>query len=59
MDTQTPPTRTTPSQEQRAVPEFLPEDVAYFSTISNSPLFSVKHANLIILNQTTEEKAAV
>lgn len=56
MATQTPPTTPTPSQEQRAVPGLLPEDVAYFSTISNSPVFSLEHAKQLFLNQTTAEQ---
>jgi hypothetical protein len=56
MNTQTlPPQKPTPP-EQRAVPGLLPEDVAYFSTISNSSLFSVEHAKQLFLNQPTEEQ---
>lgn len=46
-----------PASQQREVPKLLPEDLAYFTTISNSPLFSLEHAKRLFEIETTDTPA--
>jgi hypothetical protein len=43
-----------PASQQREVPKLLPEDLAYFTTLSNSHLFSLEHAKRLLAIETTD-----